>query len=119
MCAAKGRAVPATIVDHVQPHKGDWNRFLTGKLQSLCAHCHESDKKFEELNGYQRITFGVDGWPINSSEEAERSTTPSSARAKPFGQRRPLRDLSPLRDDPIRGDHPSGIVPLSNQSKNA
>jgi hypothetical protein len=33
-------------------------------LQSLCTHCHESRKQFEESHGFDR-TIGIDGWPID------------------------------------------------------
>ena len=39
----------ATHVDHVKPHKGDWNLFCLGELQSLCASCHNSRKRYIEL----------------------------------------------------------------------
>jgi hypothetical protein len=34
-CLKRGVAAVATRADHVESHGGDWNRFLTGKLQSL------------------------------------------------------------------------------------
>jgi hypothetical protein len=33
--------VLAVIVDHIIPHEGDWTRFITGKLRSLCFQHHE------------------------------------------------------------------------------
>jgi hypothetical protein len=32
-------------------HKGDWTKFITGKLQSLCEACHNSAKRQIELHG--------------------------------------------------------------------
>jgi predicted CXXCH cytochrome family protein len=58
----EGRAVAATIADHVEPHGGDWQQFLTGKLQSLCAACHESKKKLHE----RRQVLDNDGWPVEA-----------------------------------------------------
>jgi 5-methylcytosine-specific restriction endonuclease McrA len=41
MCAAS-----ATVVDHIQPHKGDWKVFWNrGNWQPLCAQCHSSRKQ--------------------------------------------------------------------------
>lgn len=41
--------VRATDVDHIKPHRGDWERFTDrGNLQSLCHACH-SRKTFEEI----------------------------------------------------------------------
>ena len=37
-----------TIADHVEPHKGDQQKFFFGELQSLCKLHHESAKKREE-----------------------------------------------------------------------
>jgi len=44
MCLSDGRIVAARVADHVEPHHGDSIKFWSGKLQSLCAHCHESRK---------------------------------------------------------------------------
>lgn len=46
MCAAKGKATPATVVDHIisikqAPHR----RLDLSNLQSLCAPCHNSAKQ--------------------------------------------------------------------------
>jgi hypothetical protein len=48
------------------PHGGDWNRFLTAPLQSLCKPCHDSDKRYMDLHGKPRPIIGEDGWPIES-----------------------------------------------------
>jgi hypothetical protein len=34
-CLEKGVVTPATIADHIIPHRGDWNSFLLGELQSF------------------------------------------------------------------------------------
>jgi 5-methylcytosine-specific restriction protein A len=39
-CRASGRNAAAHEVDHITPHRGDWNLFITGALQSLCSDCH-------------------------------------------------------------------------------
>lgn len=36
---------PATIADHVIPHRGNHALFWFGELQSLCKHCHDSKKQ--------------------------------------------------------------------------
>ena len=58
-CLKRGVAAIATRADHVESHGGDWNRFLTGKLQSLCSHCHESAKRFDD----NKQVLDSDGWP--------------------------------------------------------
>ncbi len=41
-CWVNGVPVPATVVDHVIPHKGDpLLLYDAGNLQSLCAPCHD------------------------------------------------------------------------------
>jgi hypothetical protein len=72
LCAARGIATPARIADHVEPHRGDWNAFRTGKLQSLCWRCHSSTKQLIELHGYDP-TIGIDGFPIDQSHPVYQS----------------------------------------------
>jgi 5-methylcytosine-specific restriction enzyme A len=64
MCFKRGLAVPATVADHVVPHDGDWNAFLTGALQSLCEHCHNSTKRRIDLGAPPRRYSGEDGYPV-------------------------------------------------------
>lgn len=41
-CAKRGIRTRATVVDHVEPHCGDWTRFIDrANLQSLCKRCHD------------------------------------------------------------------------------
>ena len=47
-CVQAGLVVPATVCDHVEPHRGDATRFWSGPFQSLCAGCHSSAKQREE-----------------------------------------------------------------------
>ena len=63
-CLEKGLVVAAVIADHIKPHKGNWNEFWLGSLQSLCRTCHESSKKYEEHRGY-RADIGEDGLPTD------------------------------------------------------
>src|SRR5262245_5521159 len=77
ICARSGLAVPATIADHVDPHRGDLTEYLTGRLQSLCKPCHDSEKRYLELRGYERPTIGVDGYPIEERGGAPSITTTS------------------------------------------
>jgi len=66
MCWADRQMItPATEVDHIEPHKGDYNKFRLGKLQSLCARHHQGSKKREEIRGYSNAV-GLDGVPIDS-----------------------------------------------------
>jgi hypothetical protein len=64
--------VVATIADHVEPHHGDVNKFFLGELQSLCKRCHNSRKRFLEINGYAP-DVGLDGWPLDPLHPTNRA----------------------------------------------
>jgi 5-methylcytosine-specific restriction enzyme A len=68
-CAEGGVARLATVVDHVKPHRGDWNLFRLGELQSLCAPCHNSRKQLVEQRGYD-LAVDADGWPTDPQHPA-------------------------------------------------
>ena len=52
-CQARQRAVAASVVDHVTPHRGVWALFIDPEnTQSLCALCHNSTKQREERKGH-------------------------------------------------------------------
>lgn len=63
-CEREGRLELATVVDHIEPHKGDRLKFWRGPFQALCKTCHDSTKQSEEKSGRQRWTIGLDGWPV-------------------------------------------------------
>jgi hypothetical protein len=65
-CLAKGRHVPAIIVDHIKPHRLDPKLlWCTGQgLRSLCWSCHSGEKAVIERRGYSDA-IGVDGWPVD------------------------------------------------------
>ena len=48
-CARRGIRTTATVVDHVQPHCGDWAKFIDpGNHQSLCKSCHDRKTALEQ-----------------------------------------------------------------------
>ncbi len=52
MHADLGRVVPATVVDHKIPHRGDFKLFWDRKnWQSLCKLCHDAHKQRQEKGG--------------------------------------------------------------------
>ena len=64
LCKAEGKVVAAEVVDHVERHGGDVNRFWnTQNLQSLCVTCHDQ-KTRDERRPFAR---GCDefGWPLD------------------------------------------------------
>lgn len=64
MCKARGQITLATICDHIEPHKGDIEKFWAGPFQSLCKPCHDSDKQRIEKGGKPKPFIGLDGWPV-------------------------------------------------------
>ena len=45
----KGRLVPATVVDHIKPHRGDPDLFWDEKnWQTLCKSCHDHKTMTED-----------------------------------------------------------------------
>jgi len=65
MCAEQGKVTPATVVDHVKPHKGDQQLFWDKtNHQALCKLCHDAHKKRLELSG-KVVGCDVNGTPID------------------------------------------------------
>ena len=60
-----GRYVPATVVDHIVPHRGDqqlfWDR---ANWQALCATCHSAHKQRLEKSGVE-VGCDLAGIPID------------------------------------------------------
>ena len=50
-CDRDGIATPALICDHVEPHRGDAERFWSGPFQSLCKPHHDGEKQRQERRG--------------------------------------------------------------------
>lgn len=71
MCGKRGLIVPASIADHVIPHRGDMRLFFEGELQSLCKPCHDGPKHSAEMRGYD-TTIGADGYPVDERHPANR-----------------------------------------------
>jgi 5-methylcytosine-specific restriction protein A len=64
MCESEGRIVPAEVLDHIIPHKGDMELFWdSDNWQGLCKRHHDSDKKLLE-SGRTRTQFDDKGHVI-------------------------------------------------------
>lgn len=51
-CLQLGVRIPATVCDHITPHRGDPALFFSNRnLQSLCKTCHDSAKQRLERSG--------------------------------------------------------------------
>jgi 5-methylcytosine-specific restriction enzyme A len=73
MCKEIGLDEPATVADHIVPHKGDWDLFFdAGNIQSLCITHHNSAKQQIERLGFS-TQIGKDGWPIDSTHPVNRN----------------------------------------------
>jgi 5-methylcytosine-specific restriction endonuclease McrA len=65
MCLEEGLIVAVEVVDHVVPHRGNYQMFWHGKLQSLCKSCHDGRKQQVDKRGFY-TDIGVDGFPTDS-----------------------------------------------------
>jgi 5-methylcytosine-specific restriction protein A len=91
----RGEVVPATVADHVEPHRNDPVLFA-GPLQSLCAPCHNSWKQAMESGSYirgsdvrgnpldPRLTWnggpGLTGFGVNRERAFQELRMPSDLR---------------------------------------
>lgn len=67
LCERLGRTTPATVVDHIVPHRGDHHLFWKPENhQALCKPCHDGAKRELEASGTLR-GCGVDGVPLDPS----------------------------------------------------
>jgi 5-methylcytosine-specific restriction endonuclease McrA len=74
-CLRRGIVTTATVCDHITPHAGDVNKFWLGPFQSLCAACHNSDKRLIERGKRPRLRVGLDGYPIEPEARCSRDFT--------------------------------------------
>ena len=48
-CEKKGKVTPATVVDHISPHRGDQRLFWDeSNWQPLCKKCHDRKTRTED-----------------------------------------------------------------------
>lgn len=74
-CDQQGLVTAASVVDHVERHEGDLDRFLNGPVQSLCKRCHDSTKQRAEKLGFD-VRVDVDGFPIDPTHPFNRQNSP-------------------------------------------
>ena len=49
-CEKRGKLTPATVVDHIVPHRGDRKLFWDEKnWQPLCKRCHDTKTLTEDV----------------------------------------------------------------------
>ena len=65
-CLQVGQHTPATVADHIQPHRGALALFANpANLQSLCAPCHSSAKQRAENRGGVVPGCNAQGLPLH------------------------------------------------------
>lgn len=65
MCEREGRVTAATVVDHIEPHRGDPVKFWDeNNWMSICKMHHDSHKQRQEKSGRLPGT-DVNGFPID------------------------------------------------------
>jgi len=66
MCVENGRPGPATVVDHIRPHRYNAALFWDpNNWQGLCKRHHDSDKK--RLENMEQLQARSDGMPSDPS----------------------------------------------------
>jgi 5-methylcytosine-specific restriction endonuclease McrA len=63
LCLEAGRVTVATVADHIQPHRGNYQLFRLGKLRSLCAECHNALDANNRAPVRSRSPVRADGTP--------------------------------------------------------
>ena len=72
LCLEMDRLTPATIVDHVEPHRGDPVKFWDERnWQSACKPCHDGAKQQLEKSGGLRGS-STDGVPLDPAHHWNR-----------------------------------------------
>jgi 5-methylcytosine-specific restriction protein A len=72
-CQRLGKVTAATVVNHKQPHRGDYSLFTDrDNLESVCKPCHDRHAQADEIRGYSK-DVGADGWPIDGRHPANRA----------------------------------------------
>jgi 5-methylcytosine-specific restriction endonuclease McrA len=63
LCVMCARSKPATVLDHIVPHRGNLELFWDQRnWQGLCDPCHVAVKQAQERSS--ATPKGMDGWPI-------------------------------------------------------
>jgi hypothetical protein len=65
------RRLWSLVVDHIEPHKGNWEAFWSGPFQTLCHDHHVGPKQQAERIGYS-TEIGADGLPVDPMHPANR-----------------------------------------------
>jgi len=67
ICLKHGKHTVATVVDHITPHKGNYDLFWDQDgWQGLCKPCHNKHKQFQDNRGFLP-GCDKDGIPIDEN----------------------------------------------------
>jgi len=58
-CERKGRKIPATVVDHIQPISQGGEKLDESNLRAMCARCHNSKSARESKGRYKKRGFSA------------------------------------------------------------
>lgn len=100
-CLGEGRHRAGTEADHVRPHRGDFDLFWKGELQTLCRPHHASVKQREESLGYG-LAMGADGWPLDPEHPVNRIGGPKARPAGSIQAEKPRNSFKSSRSAPKR-----------------
>ena len=74
-CDQMGMITTADTVDHIQPHKGDFDlTWQWSNLRSCCKRCHDSAAALKDNLGYVP-GVDADGYPIDDDHPWKRGDT--------------------------------------------
>ena len=61
-CAIEGRTLPASHVDHIEPHQGEWSLFMQYEnTQSLCLRHHNAHRYQERCGNASKLPRSLSG----------------------------------------------------------
>jgi 5-methylcytosine-specific restriction endonuclease McrA len=74
LCARIGRDTAATVVDHIELHRNDYEKFWSeDNWQGVCASCHSAAKRMQETHGYSQAA-DINGLPIDEQHPWNRGS---------------------------------------------
>lgn len=99
MCLDEGTCTAATVCDHIEPHRGDPDKFWSGPFQSLCQSHHSSDKQRIENGNKPRVRIQADGWPVTTGHTVTPQGGIPRHKSKEFS--RPPRGVANTNASPV------------------
>jgi hypothetical protein len=79
MCAARGVVTLATIADHIEPHKGNWNLFATGDCSRYATAVTTAASATSKCAATASTSVTTAGRSIPSIRPTERAETANTS----------------------------------------